>query len=125
MAKKNGYDPTNPKNRPSIEEREIVSEWKRAQREPYDPAKEQVMEEVGSISADLKGHARIHVELVSYNGTGPLRVRLSKRGKNARGDLFSTPNLGMLYPNVVAELSAILDIALGKVERAKASEKSR
>jgi hypothetical protein len=112
MAKRQGWD-SDEYNRVRKSgvlkaERENFRAFKRAQRPPYDPAKEQVVDLVGKFDLDSNGRNTIFVEFVSYDGTGPLRLQVIKRGTGRDGSEFSTGNLGRLQPEQAQELADLL-----------------
>lgn len=111
MAKRNGYDPTNPKSRPSEDEKAAYAEYREATRpprEPYDPHKEVVVGKVGVVNADKMGRVKLHVEHVQYNGIGPWRIRVEKRGTRGDGSAFTTANIGFMHPQTAIKLGELL-----------------
>ena len=99
------------------EESQVASEWKRSQQEPYDPKQEKVMAVVGSVTLDRGGRTAVYAELVSYKGTGPLRVQLIKRGVNHDGQDFETGNLGKIFPENVLKLAELMSLAVKEIGR--------
>jgi hypothetical protein len=112
MAKRQGWDADAynkaRRNGELKQEQENVKAFRRAQRPPYDPAKEQVMDLVGKFDLDRDGRNTVFVEYVSYEGTGPLRLQVTKRGNDRDGKPFSTPNVGRLYPEQAKRLAELL-----------------
>ena len=112
MAKRQGWDSEEHqkarRNGELKQEQANVREFQRAQRPPYDPTKEQVMDLVGKFELDRDGRNTVFVEYVSYEGTGPLRLQVTKRGTDRDGKPFSTPNVGRLYPEQATRLAELL-----------------
>jgi len=112
MAKRQGWDSdeyNKARKRGDLKaEWEHVRAYKRAQHPPYDPAKEQVVDLVGKFDLDRNGRNTLFVEFVSYEGTGPLRLQVTKRGTGRDGKEFSTGNLGRLQPQQAQELAELL-----------------
>ncbi len=102
--------------RPSREERdqerENVREYKRANREPYNPSNEVVVGTVGAVDVDPRGNVKLHVEYLRYKNEGPVRIRVQKRGKRANGTQFVTDNIGFMHPSVATALSSVLTTAV-------------
>lgn len=118
MAKRKGWD-SEEHNRARKSgalkvEADDVRDYRKSQRQPYDPAKEHVVDTVGQIDADKHGKAQIFVEITSYDNTGPWRVQMLKRGTDRDGRTFATPNLGRMFPAEALELAKLVERAATK-----------
>lgn len=112
MARKQGWDSDEynkaRRNGALKAEGEIVKDFRRSQRPPYDPSKEVVVDLVGKFDLDADGRNTLYVEFVSYEGTGPLRLQVIKRGVTREGTEFRSPNLGRLQPAQASQLAELL-----------------
>lgn len=93
-------------------ERENVREYRRAAREPYDPQKEVVVGQVAKIAVDRAGKINLFVEHIRYNGEGPTRVRMQRRGTRQDGTTFETNNIGFMQPAIALLLADALKNAV-------------
>lgn len=113
MAKRTGYDPTNPSNKRSKEERDAeraeLEAFRRAQREPYDVKKEVVVRTLGdAIAVDRDARVTLHVEITRYAGRGLPRLRIMKRGTRHDGSTFESLNIGSVAPEVATKIAEAL-----------------
>ena len=93
-------------------ERENVREYRRAAREPYDPSKEVVVGQAAKIYVDRAGKVSLFVEHIRYNGAGPARVRIQRRGTRQDGSTFETNNIGFMQPAIALLLADALKNAV-------------